>query len=103
MRNFEVSNSKSAHVFGVYQAGTAEAAIEAACLEAGYNSRANAEEAMGRESQLVAVEVEAWEAWEDGGERVKFFAAMGGTLDIAQAGAAALGVDVTEALNVERV
>ncbi len=57
MSKYEVSNSKSAHSFGVYEAESAEAAIEAACKAAGYDSKANAEAAMGRDSELVAVEV----------------------------------------------
>jgi hypothetical protein len=57
MSKYEVSNTKSAHSFGVYEAESAEAAIEAACNDAGYDSKADAEAAMGRESELVAVEV----------------------------------------------
>lgn len=57
MSQFEVSNAKSAHSFGVYEAETAEAAIEAACKDAGYESKTQAEEVMGRDSELVAVEV----------------------------------------------
>lgn len=57
MTKFEVSNSKSAHSFGVYEAESAEAAIEAACKDAGYSSKADAEAVMGHESELVAVEV----------------------------------------------
>jgi hypothetical protein len=57
MSNFEVSNSTSAHCFGVYEADSPEAAIEAACKDAGYDSKAEAEAAMGRECELVAVEV----------------------------------------------
>ena len=58
MTQYEVSNSKSAHSFGVYAAESADAAIEAACKDAGYNSKADAEAAMGRDSELIAVEVE---------------------------------------------
>jgi hypothetical protein len=57
MNQYEVSNSKSAHSFGIYEAESAEAAIEAACRDAGYSSKAEAEAAMGRESELVAAEV----------------------------------------------
>lgn len=57
MTKFEVANAKSATSFGVYEADTAEAAIEAACKDAGYDSKADAEAAMGRESELVAVEI----------------------------------------------
>ena len=57
MSQYEVSNIKSAHSFGIYAAESAEAAIEAACKDAGYDSKADAEAAMGRDSELVAVEV----------------------------------------------
>lgn len=59
MAKYEVSNIKSAHSFGVYEAESAEAAIEACCKDAGYDSKAQAEEVMGHESELVAVEVAA--------------------------------------------
>lgn len=59
MSKYEVSNSKSGHSFGVYEADTAEAAIEAACMDAGYASQAEAEAAMERASELVAVEIPA--------------------------------------------
>ena len=57
MSKFEVSNSKSGHSFGVYEADSAEAAIEAACQDAGYTSKAAAEEVIGHDSELIAVEV----------------------------------------------
>ncbi len=57
MNAYEVSNSKSTHSFGVYEAESAEAAIEAACKDAGYDSKAQAEEVMGHESELIAAEV----------------------------------------------
>jgi hypothetical protein len=57
MSNYEVSNSQSGHSFGVYEADSPEAAIEACCRDAGYDSKADAEAAMGRESELVAVAV----------------------------------------------
>jgi hypothetical protein len=57
MTKFEVANAKSATSFGVYEADTAEAAIEAACKDAGYDSKAHAEEVMGHESELMATEV----------------------------------------------
>jgi uncharacterized protein YegP (UPF0339 family) len=57
MSKFEVSNSKSGHSFGMYEADSPEAAIEAVCQDAGYTSKAAAEEAMGHESELIAVEV----------------------------------------------
>ena len=57
MSKYEISNRKSAHSFGVYEADSQEAAIEACCKDAGYDSKAHAEEVMGHESELVAVEV----------------------------------------------
>ena len=54
---------------------------------------------------IESEEVEAWEAWEDGArdDAVRFIVPAGGGVDIAEAGAAALGVDVSEQLNVARV
>ena len=54
---------------------------------------------------IEAEDVEAWEAWEDGArdDAVRFIIPAGGVVDIAEAGAAALGVDVSERLNVARV
>jgi hypothetical protein len=57
MSTYEVSNSKSAHSFGTYTANTPAEAIEAACKDAGYSSQADAEAAMGRDAELIAVEV----------------------------------------------
>lgn len=52
-----------------------------------------------------ADETETWEAWLDGkrDEAMHFEAPAFGTFDIADAGAAALGVDVCDELNVARV
>ena len=54
---------------------------------------------------IDAEETEEWEAWEDGArdDAVRFIIPAGGVVDIAEAGAAALGVDVSERLNVDRV
>lgn len=57
MPKFEVRNTASGHSFGVYEAETAEQAIEACCRDAGYASRAHADEVTGRDDDLVAVEV----------------------------------------------
>ena len=55
--------------------------------------------------EKLAEETEEWEAWEDGArdDAVRFIVPAGGVVDIAEAGAAALGVDVSERLNVARV
>ena len=58
MSKFEVHSTKSAHSFGIYEADSAEKAIEFACSDAGYTSKVHAEEAMGHASDLVAVEAE---------------------------------------------
>ena len=60
---------------------------------------------MGRPSEYKSVEVEKWEAWLDGqrSAAVEFYAPVGETFDIAEAGAAALGMEVCEELNVQRV
>lgn len=48
---------------------------------------------------------EVWEAWEDGQREgaVRFLVPLGGTFDVAESGASALGVEVSEVLNVARV
>jgi hypothetical protein len=47
---------------------------------------------------------ETWMAWIDGreDEAVVFLVPLDGTYDVAEAGAVALGVDVSEQLNVAR-
>ncbi|GEM_PF-1349102 len=59
MSKYEVSNSASGHSFGVVEADSTEAAIEAVCRDAGYDSKAAAEAAMGRDTELVAIELPA--------------------------------------------
>lgn len=56
-KTYEVINAKSAHSFGTYQAESEEAAIEACCKDAGYESKEAAENAMGRDSEMIAVEI----------------------------------------------
>ena len=58
-------------------------------------------------AQAVAAmeERETWRAWLDGAKdsAVEFFVPRAGFADVAALGAQALGVDVSAALNVERV
>jgi len=56
MTHYEVQHTRSGLIFGVYEAESAEAAIEAMYKDAGYDSKAQAEEVMGRESGMVATE-----------------------------------------------
>lgn len=58
MSKFEIVNPQSGHSFGVYEAESAEAAIEACCKDAGYDSKAHAESVTGSDSELIAVAVE---------------------------------------------
>ena len=58
MPHYEVCNRESSHSFGLYAAQSPEGAIEACCRDAGYTGLADAEEVMGRPSQLVAYEVD---------------------------------------------
>lgn len=48
---------------------------------------------------------EVWQAWEDGhkDDAVRFLVPQSGTHDVAEAGANALGVEVSESLNVARM
>ena len=67
----------------------------------------------GQDSVVIAAHISAaeeklaeeTEEWEDGArdDAVRFIVPAGGVVDIAEAGAAALGVDVSERLNVARV
>lgn len=59
MAHYQISNSKTAHSLGIYVADSAEAAIEAACIDAGYDSKADAEAVMGHDSELSATDVSA--------------------------------------------
>lgn len=56
MSHYEVTNASSGHSFGVYEADSPEAAIEACCIDAGYSSKADADEVTGG-GNLVATEV----------------------------------------------
>ncbi len=93
---------------GVYEAEDADAAILASVNDAGYASLEMAADFIyddAGEITLQATEVEEWEAWEDEkrDEAKRFMVPAGGVVDIAEAAAQALGVDVSESLNVERV
>ena len=57
MRKYEVINPNSGHSFGFYEADSQDEAIEACCIDAGYNSKSDAEEVMSKSSDLVAIEV----------------------------------------------
>ena len=60
--------------------------------------------AMPRAGVFGWVETESWEAWLDGKreDAAAFTLPVGGVHNVVEAGAAALGVEVTEALNVAR-
>lgn len=55
--------------------------------------------------EILDEDFEMWEAWEDGkrDEAEWFMVPVGGTADVAKLGASALGVDVSESLNVKRI
>lgn len=94
--SYEVSSKRHGTVFGIYEGETAAEAI-AACVEDAGAGEASPED-------FTAVEGEAWEAWEDGkrGEAADFFVPFGRSFDVAEAGANALGVEVSESLNVRK-
>lgn len=98
MTKFQVQANGT--VFGVYEADDQQQARDLCAQDAGYDSEADMVEQLGRPSELVAIAGEEWEAWEDGGEEVAFFLADGD--NPVEEGARALGVDVSEALNVKR-
>lgn len=103
MAQFQVSANGTD--FGLYEADTEQAARDACALDAGYDSESDMASKLDAKSELQAVEVEAWEAWIDGqrGAAVEFHSPVGGTFDVAEAGAAALGIKVCEELNVQRI
>lgn len=100
---FEVS--ANGHVFGIFAASSEQAARDLCAKEAGYEDEADMVDRLKQASELVAVEVEEWAAWEDGQKdgAVSFFAPSWGYFDHAAAGARALGVDVSESFHVSRV
>ena len=102
MNKYEVSENDV--TFGVYEAETAADARDLCAQDAGYESEFDMSMELGKPSALVAVEVEEWIAWVDENreEVASFHAPVGGTCDIASMGADALGVDVSETLNVTR-
>ena len=107
MKKFLVSWIEGGHL-GIYEAQDADGAILAAVKNAGYASLDRAASFIRDDNgalTLEAVEAEKWEAWLDGQRScsVNFYAPVGGTFDIAQAGAEALGVEVCEELNTQRV
>ena len=59
---------------------------------------------MSKQATTTTVETETWVAWLDGkrNEAVEFEVPVAGTYDVAEAGAAALGIDVCEELNIKR-
>ena len=62
------------------------------------------ESVCGLERKHEINEVEVWEAWVDGkrDEAVRFLVSKGGAYDIASAGADALGVELSDSINVQR-
>ena len=90
--------------FGIVLANSEQEARDACARDAGYESEAQMAETLEQPSELVATEVEEWEAWiDDESEAVRFHAPVSGTLDISAAAAGELGVSVSEELNVRRV
>jgi hypothetical protein len=103
MKKFQVS--ANGIVFDIYEADTEQEAIEACVASARYKNEAQISEVPGSPIELKATEVDLWEAWLDGQRSgaVEFHAPVGGTFDIAEAGAAALAIEVCAELNVRRI
>ena len=100
MSKYQVSANGT--IFGVYEGENEQQARDLCAQDAGYESETDMVAALVEASDLVAVEGDEWEAWEDGGEATSFFhPTMAG--DIAEAGALALGVDVSASLNVRKL
>ncbi len=88
------------NVFGIYEAEDEQQARDLCAQDAGYDNEADMAAQLERASELNCVSGEAWEAWEDGCDKVEFFLPDG--VNPVDEGARALGVDVSEALNVRR-
>jgi hypothetical protein len=103
MAKYEVSANDA--VFGIYVAENEQHARDICARDAGYDSEAEMIDSLERPSELRATEVEEWSAWVDGNkdDTAVFTVPVYGTIDIAEAGARALGIDVGPDLNVERV
>jgi hypothetical protein len=97
MKSFQIT-SKAGQDFGVYPGDTSNAAFEAMVADGGAGGLE------GTAADWHISEVEKWRAWLDGDRdsAVDFFAPLGGTFDIAEAAAKALGVEVSDSLNTER-
>lgn len=104
MAKFNVSANGT--TFGTYEGDTEQAARDACAVDAGYKSEADMVEQLESPSELqaVIVETETWIAWIDGDKEnaVEFEVPLGDTYDVASAGADALGVELSEELNVAR-
>lgn len=103
MSKFRIT-SKAGVEFGVYEGETREAAFAAMVADAGDGADDDGNRTAGSAADWIIEEVEQWEAWEDGrrDEAVQYWVpCLGG--DPVATGADMLGVEVTDALNVERV
>lgn len=59
MSKYEIINSASGQSLGVYEADSPDAALDACCRAAGYDSRADADAVVGHDPDLIAVELDA--------------------------------------------
>lgn len=103
MSKFRIT-SKAGVEFGVYEGETREEAFAAMVADAGDGVDDAGNRTAGSAAHWIIEEVEQWEAWEDGrrDEAVRYWVAcLGG--DPVTTGADMLGVEVSDALNVERV
>ena len=77
---------------------------ESTSLEAAEEQISSCRESLRHGLRIEAEAFEVWKAWEDGcqADAEIFCVPVGGTHDVAEMGAAALGVDVSEKLNVSR-
>ena len=108
MSKYQIENTTSGVVFGIYEGETERDALDAMARDAGYKNHAEVEEQFNTyaNGEIVVTEMETWVAWMDGhkDDAVEFDVPYESPrqFDVAQAGADALGVDVCEELNVER-
>ena len=99
----QVEVSANGCVVGIYDAVDAQGARDACAVDAGYESEAEMVALIGYPSDLVANEVQTWEAWLDGERDQSVLFTVYPNEEVVEAGASALNVRVTESLNVLRV
>jgi hypothetical protein len=107
MNKYRISNTASGVEFGIYEGANESEALDAMARDAGYKDHTDVEEQFGqKDGEIVVTQMDTWVAWLAGNKdgAVAFYvpAQSPEQFNVAQAGADALGVEVSEELNVQR-